>query len=345
MPHYPAIEIVYQTVPERLNEDAYLIQTAAPLSEQIIFAAIDGATTRLTPPPLQTYLDTLPQTLTPAGFAARFVRDALAQHITAGEVTDLRALMLAANADLGAAVRDILGDLTLDAMQFPPELYDTLKHDPRLVRLGLPVCVMTLAAYDPADHTLHYAHAGDTALLVVYEDGRAEIPTARQREFDSPLLATMGQLRAQNPGLSTRDITQNPDLRHLNLHNGLNHNYVDEHGLPQPNRGTGVLNGQPELRYFVRTGELSLDGVALVCVMTDGLEWPTSAEEAFAGDATTAANLRDQRIIYMAEQITARGLRGYLDHLRATETADADHDQFPRMKTHDDAAGVLLRFG
>jgi hypothetical protein len=345
MTHYPSIESVCHAPPDRLNEDAVLIQPTEPFSEGIILAAIDGATTRLTPPPLQTFLDMLPITLTPAAYAARFVRDALVKHITIGDYVDLRALMLAANADLGAVLTDVFGDLTLDAMQFPEEVYNTLKHDPRLVRLGLPVCVATLAEYDPVDHVLRYAHAGDTSLLVAYKDGRAQVPTARETAFDSPLLAKIGQLRAQHPDLSIREIVHLPDLRHLNLHNGLHHNYVDEHGLPQPSQGTGALNGQRELRYFVKTGELSLDGVAFVGVMTDGMEWPISAEEAFAADAAAAAERRDQRYAHMAEQITLRGLGDYLKLLRKTEAADADHDQFPRMKTHDDAAGVLLRFG
>jgi hypothetical protein len=46
----------------------------------------------------------------------------------------------------------------------------------------------------------------------------------------------------------------------------------------------------------------------------------------------------------MAEQIAGRGLRCYLDHLREAEAADTDHNRFSRMKTHDDAAGTLLRF-
>ena len=345
MNHNPAIEIVCHTTPDRINEDTYIIMPTGPLSERIIFAAIDGATARLTPPPLQAFLDTLPITLTPAAYAARFIRDSLVRHIAATEKPDLRALMLAANADLKAALIDIFGELTLDAMQFPAETYTMLKNDPRLVRLGLPVCVVTLVEYDRADHSLRYAHAGDTSLLVAYAEGRATVPTADEAPFDSHLLKLIGQLRAEDPEQSVRDLTQHADVRRRNLYNGLRHNYVDEHSLPQPSQGTGVLNGQPELRYFVKTGEVSLRDATLVCAMSDGLEWPISAEEAFADHAATATELRDQRYAHMAEQITARGLRGYLDLLRETEHDDADYNAFPRMKAHDDATGLLLRFG
>lgn len=351
MPHAnPSLEIVCHTVPERLNEDAWLAQTAGTLSERIMIAAIDGATTRLTPPPLQAYLDSLsaplPSPLTPAALAARIVRAALTRHISGDDSLDPRALMLAANADLGDTVRGVLGDLTLDAMEFPLDIAASLEHDPRLVRLGLPVCVVTLAEYDPAGHTLRYAHAGDTALLVAYTDGRASVPTAPPPDFkfDDPLITLIENLRAQKPTLTTRELTQHPDVRHFNLHSALRHNYVDEHGLPQPSQGTGVLNGQSELRYFVKTGEIDMTDVAFVCVLTDGLEWPASAAEIQATGAATAAALTVERYAYMAEQIAARGLAGYLAHLRATEAADANHNQYPRMKTHDDAAGVLLRF-
>ncbi len=58
----------------------------------MLIAAIDGATTRLTPPLLQRYLNTLSQKLTPAAYAARVVRDALTRLIAEGMITDLRAL-------------------------------------------------------------------------------------------------------------------------------------------------------------------------------------------------------------------------------------------------------------
>ena len=135
MSQNPAIEMVYHTAPDCINEDAYIIMPTELLSERIIVAAIDGATTRLTPPRMQAHLDSLPITLTPAAYAARFIRDSLVRHITSAEKLELRALMLAANADLNVALIDIFGELTLDAMQFPAETYTMLKNDPRLVRL------------------------------------------------------------------------------------------------------------------------------------------------------------------------------------------------------------------
>ena len=83
MPIYPALEVISHAPADRLNEDAWLALGAGPLGETILAAAIDGATTRLTPPALQDYLDRQPQPLTPAAFAARFVRDSLARQIGA----------------------------------------------------------------------------------------------------------------------------------------------------------------------------------------------------------------------------------------------------------------------
>jgi hypothetical protein len=200
---------------------------------------------------------------------------------------------------------------------------------------------MTLAEYDPASHSLRYAHAGDTSLLVVYEDGRVSVPTAPGD--DHALMRTASQLRDPNPGLTFRELTHQPEVRHFNRDSGLRHNYVDEYGLPQPNQGVGVLDGLPELRYFLETGEMVLDGVSFVCVMTDGLEWPASADEVFCDDPA-AAELTGQRRVHMAEQMDFLGLSGYLAQLREAETNDPDHEKYPRMKTHDDAAGVLLRF-
>ena len=341
----PSVEVVSHTPPDRLNEDAWLVMQTGPLGERISMAAIDGATTRMTPPPLQSYLDSLPIHLTPAAYSARMTRDSLARHIAEGLFGDLRTLLLEANADLGRALIHLFGALTLDGMGFPEEVLATLSHDPRLVRLGLPASVITLAEYNPANHELRYAHAGDTALLVAHRNGRAEVPTHDLTSSDNDLKRAALKLRQYRPELAFRELVRQPEIQKHNLHNGLHHNFVDEHGLPQPSQGTGVINGLPELRYFVKTGKIFLDDVAFVCVMTDGLEWPASRAEAFAESADEAAGLAAERWAFMAEHIRKLGLSGYLDLLRETEADDADHERYPRMKTHDDATGVLLRFG
>ncbi len=344
MPIYPALEVISHAPADRLNEDAWLALGAGPLGETILAAAIDGATTRLTPPALQDYLDRQPQPLTPAAFAARFVRDSLARQIGAGCPPDLRTLLLEANDDLGRALIELFGALTLDALHLPDHLTDRLSRDPRLVRLGLPAAVMTLIEVDPRALTLRFAHAGDTALLVAYTDGRYVMPVRQRTAFDGDLLRLVQRLRAETPGLSFRQAACHLEVQRKNLFNALAHNYVDEHGLPQPSRGIGVLDGLPELRYFVQTGEVSLEGALFVCVMTDGLLWPASAEEVFATDPAHADALRRERFAFMAGQIAGHGLRGYLAQLRAAEAADPDHERYPRLKTHDDATGVLLRF-
>jgi hypothetical protein len=341
----PAIEVVCHAPPGRLNEDAWLVMQGGPLGERTLFAAIDGATTRLTPPPLRRALDARRPRLTPAAYAARLVRDALSRHIAEGMFSDLRTLLLEANADLGRALIKILGALTLEAMRFPAETQAALAHDPRLLRLGLPACVITLAEYDPALHELRWAHAGDTRLVVAYQDGRVSVPTQPGAvDSDNLLKRTALKLRAHQPDLPFRELVQQPEVRQANLHSGLRHNYVDELGLPQPGQGVGVVDGLPELRYFVESGQIALDDVAWVCAMTDGLEWPASAEEVFADELADTIRLADERRVLMVEQINEAGLSGYLRRLRRAESEDADHERYPRMKTHDDATGVLLRF-
>lgn len=345
MPVYPVLEVISHAPADRLNEDAWLALGAGPLGETIIAAAIDGATTRLTPPALQDYLDRQPQPLTPAAFAARFVRDSLARQIGAGCPPDLRTLLLEANDDLGRALIELFGALTLDALRLPAEVRARLPDDPRLVRLGLPAAVMTLIEVDPRALTLRFAHAGDTALLVAYADGRFAVPTRQRAALDGDLLRLVQRLRADAPAQPFREAARHLEVQRKNLLNALAHNYVDEHGLPQPARGIGVLDGLPELRYFVQTGEVSLEGALFVCVMSDGLVWPASAEEVFAEDPARAGELHRARFAFMAEQIARKGLSGYLADLRAAEAADPDHERYPRLKTHDDATGVLLRFG
>ncbi len=340
----PMVEIVCDPAPHRPNEDAWLALHVGSGDGTLYCAAIDGVTARLTPPKLQRYLKTLPGAPSSAAYAAQLVRDSLARHIAQGALSSPRALLVEANAELGRAVEALFGALTPEALELPEESAAMLRRDPRLVRAALPACVATLIAYDPTNHTLCYAHAGDTALMVVYRDGHVEFPTAATLGLDRALQRTAQAARAAHPHLSYRELTQQPRVQHHNLRAALHHNYVDEHGLPQPTQGIGVLDGLSELRYFISTGKLSLTQVAWVCVMSDGLLWPANAQEVFTEDEARANALRAERWAFMAREITTVGLGGYLHSLREAEAADPDFERYPRMKLHDDATGVLLRF-
>lgn len=341
----PILEIVSQGVPGRLNEDAWIAMQGGPLGENMILAAIDGATTRLTPPPLRRYLETLPGQITPAAYSARTARDSLARQVGTGMPVELRTLLIEANADLGRELIRLFGALTLECMSFPDEVSATLAHDPRLVRLGLPASVITLVDYEPSRGRLRYAHAGDTLLLVAYQDGRVSVPTEdRVTPTDHPLMRTALKMRGYYPDLPFCELVRLPEVRRFNLDSALRHNFVDEFGLPQPSQGIGVIDGLPEFRYFIQIGQVELDGVAFVCVMTDGLEWPASARELFTDNPGEEATLQRQRRARMVALIRELGLGGYVTHLRETEAEDADHERYPRMKMHDDATGVLLRF-
>ena len=340
----PTIEVVCDGAPHRPNEDAWLAMPVSGTDDVLYGAAIDGVTPRLTPPKLQQYLATLPDRPNSARYAARTVRDTLTRRIVEGTPTSPREMLLSANAELGRTLRALFGELSLEALELPPEIYAKLNHDPRLVRAALPACVATLIMYNAAEHTLCYAHAGDTALMVVYRDGRVEFPTAAAHDFDRPLKRTAQAERHAHPELTYRELTRRPAVQHYNFQAALRHNYIDEHGLPQPAKGLGVLDGLPELRYFVNTGKLSLDQVAWVCVMSDGLEWPADAREIFTEDAARAGALRAERWAFMAQEIGVQGLAGYVRTLREAEADDPDFERYPRMKLHDDATGVLLRF-
>ena len=342
---YPALEVVCQTVPGRLNEDTWLAVHTGPLTSRLTCAAIDGATTRLIPPPLQHYLDSRVERLTPAAFAARMTRESMERHAAEGMLADLRALLLESNTDLGRTLLELFGAIELHSLGLPEEVYNALAHDPRFVRLGLPACVVTVMEYDPASRMLHWAHAGDTSLMVAYEDGRVEIPTNPDgADFDSAIKKTALTLRSYNPNMSFRELMKQPEVQKLNLNSGIRHNFVDKHGLPQPRQGIGVVNGMSELRYFVKTGSVSMDGALFALVMTDGLEWPADQREAFSPSAEDAEARRQERLQSMATRIAEHGPAGYLAFLRDAEENDPDHNQYPRFKTHDDATGVMLRF-
>lgn len=333
------LEIVCQGSPDqpkRYNEDAFIAYQRDDGQPRYVLAAIDGATSLLNFVQLRHYLDTQRNGITPAGLAASVTRDAILAQLGAmasNDDVDPRQLILHANQTL----RDLL-------MEVAPDIFDAerikavqpesapLLDDPRKIRLFLPAAVLTLATIDTAVNVLRFAHAGDTALLVCYDDGRVDVPTYEPRMNYESALVNASQAVLQGKG-SIVDALNDPMIRALDRDHRIYHNYVDTDGTTVPARGIGVVNGLPELAGYIRTGLLMLEGVAAVVVISDGFLWPTGLHE--------TAHERQQRFERMWARLRQEGVRGYLHALRAEERADVTREKYPRFKIHDDATAVI----
>lgn len=321
--------VLSASAPGHLNEDCCY---CALDDDQALLLVVDGAGQRL-PTTATAALYQPPETA--ARYAARLVRDTVAVE---GHHNDPAETLLLANDVLYDQVSGLYGDLHAhDLIAREPHLRDELEADERLVRLALPVCVATLAQIDFTSGQLTFAHGGDTALYIFYADGRVEQVTNAQtaEEHDNQALYVARTLQQEQGLPHLEDVLDHPDVQRANRKSGLYHNYVDAHGRVNAELGIAVINGLPELEFYLQRGQLDLAGVAGVLLCTDGFIWP-----ARWGESTTE---REQRLLHMRERVEQDGLGAYLAALRDLETADSQRDLHPRFKIHDDVTAVYLR--
>lgn len=336
------IEIICQKSPDkpdRANEDAFVAYQRDDGQPQIVIAAIDGATSVARFDPLQGYLDQERNGITPAGLAATVARDAIVAHLGVADVSnddlDPKSLILSANRTLRRLLEQVASQIfdAKELLDVQPE-YAPLLDDPRKIRLFLPAAVLTVATIDTNVGLLRFAHAGDTALLVCYEDGHVEIPTQNHVSMNYESALAAASKVVLKDGHSMLDAVNDPFIRALDRDHRVYHNYVDENGKTVPRQGTGVVNGLSQLEDYITTGMVLMGGVDAVIAVSDGFLWPSPLHE---------TNVQRQaRLDRMWDNIRQKGARGYLSMLRAEERADANREKYPRFKLHDDATGVVL---
>jgi len=321
----------------RVNEDAWLVLENINPPGYFIAAVIDGAGARLKIPKLEAALQEHYHGITAAAFAAAQVRTSLIGQLNARPGMSLQSALLGANNALRDALIEIISDFSAKNLL---ALADGLSEDddPRRIRLALPACVVTLIRLDYTNRQLEYAHAGDTSLLEIRHDGQVIRHTTDQMgPYDEAVLHQAAHLRQVKDLPHIADAVVLPEVRRLNIENGLRHNYVDTQGHTSPGDGCGVLNGLPELADYIETGTLPVDPAhtAGFCLLSDGLELLAPLNE--------TAQQQDDRLRQMGALLKRRGLSGLFDALQQMITADSHFDQYPRMKMQDDATGVYLQ--
>lgn len=333
------LEIVCQGSPDqpkRYNEDAFVAYQRDDGQPRYVLSAIDGATSLVNFVPLQHYLHTARNGITPAGLAATVTRDAILAQLggmASNDDVDPRQLILQANQTLRTLLETVApGIFDAESIKAVHPENEAVLDDPRKIRLFLPAAVLTVVTIDTTVNLLRFAHAGDTALLVCYEDGRVEVPTYEARmNYESALVSASHAVLQQRR--SMLDVINDPMIRALDRDHRIYHNYVDTNGTTAQGRGIGVVNGLPELADYIHTGMLVMDNVAAILIVSDGFLWPADLHE--------TPRERQQRLERMWALLRQEGLRGYLNALRAEERADANREKYPRFKLHDDATAVV----
>lgn len=334
--HGATVHVVQNAKPGRPSEDTYFAHADAG---QIVALVADGAPQRIrTTANMKPLLETFGPETSPGRCAALITRDIAAGKLITERGITLTEAVLAANDHLRAGLENVYGALTAEAiLQHKPELA-FLNDEPRLLRLILPVCCVTVARVDVNAGALEYAHGGDTALFLFYRDGRVVRATRDQMiQHDGRAVEAAQQIKAETGAAHLVDVVTAERVRDINIGNGIYHNFEDPIGATDPAVGVGVINGLPALAAYLETGRVPLDELAGFLVCSDG--FPPHDPPASKDDESAATN----RLLAMRAKVEADGLAAYIADLREIEADDAGLDTYPRLGQYDDATAIYVK--
>jgi hypothetical protein len=170
-----------------------------------------------------------------------------------------------------------------------------------------------------ADGTYTYAQVADCFIVEVRTDGTLLLVTPDQLVgVDNGSMASARQ--RLRDGVPPEEILADPKVRAILKENRLKNNVV-----------FGVLNGEPEVQNLLCHGRRSLDGVAALVVLSDGMVIPGE------GGRTDGAEAAAQRMLHT-------GVSAHWNALKALYDTDPTFRRFLRFKHMDDATGLVVRF-
>ena len=273
----------------------------------------------------------------PGQFAANLIRDVTAEQTLMLSQMSVKDIPLIANQRLREALEAVYGDISSEAVLKQEPTLTKLQDDPRFVRLILPACCITIARLDLHEGTLDCVHGGDTALFLLYQDGRTiQITPDQMAQHDDKMRREYRRvLREHQPKDEAEFRALATDARLINMDNGIFHNYEDEDGRTDVALGVGVINGLPQLEAYLVDDTLGLNDLEGVVLTTDGMFWPGPLDE--------SEEEAQARVNHMGDLIRERGLKGYLKALHEEEQSDAHGERYQHFAKFDDATAIYVR--
>lgn len=329
------VATILDTKSTDVTEDTYFVHHNG---ESITMMVADGAPQRLkTTGSLQPMLSQYGEGTAPGRYAAYLSRDVTAEIRANSPDASLAEICMAANERLREELEAIYGEITAEAVLAKEPTLTKLAEDPRFVRLILPICCITMARLDLYSGQLSYAHGGDTALFLLYKDGRTEQFTPDQMgQHDDKVRAEI-QAIIDETGLRDREsiMAHFDRFKGVDIDNGKYHNYETEDGGIDRTVGVGVIDGLPQFTDYLVTGQITTDDLEGILVTSDGFFWPSPLGE-------TQEQARE-RVNHMGRIVRNHGLAGYIQALREEELSDADGRKYLRFGAHDDATAIWLQ--
>ena len=275
---------------EKPNEDAF----ALTCEDEILFVGIFDGTTSFPIPALGN--------VSSARYASHFIKT---QFTTITKTMSPEEILLHVNAKLWEKVRKLNG-VTLS---------DTLT---------LPASTATVIKLDINKNLLSFAHVGDAFGITYYEDGHSELFTDdKNKKFDEEMFALIRKIAKEN-GLTNREARQ--DKR---VDEALAKMYYGRNNNPK-GKGSGLINGDPNIKLYIQTGEINLSNVKTILLGTDGL-LPQGWSE----------NNKNDRQKLLTEILNG-GFQKLFNTKHQSEDEDPDWKNM-RYKHSDDATGILIQ--
>lgn len=279
------------STPQKPNEDAF----SAASDKDVLFAAVFDGTTSLKP------IKSLGEQ-TGARFASHFLKDTFSE------------------TESTVSPKDLLIRLNNKLLETTSKFEGASINDTHT----LPSSTGTLIKIDATKNTLSFAHVGDSYGIVYYKDGTSTVFTDdKNSKFDESMFSIIARI-AKEKHISPRVARDDKEVKEA-----LITMFIKRNNNPD-GKGSGVINGDPQVEQYIQTGTFSLQNVKAILLGTDGLT-PLGWSEKNEADR--------QKLL---KEILDGGFQKLFMTKKQSEDADPDWN-YIRYKHSDDATGVLIK--
>ncbi len=174
---------------------------------------------------------------------------------------------------------------------------------------------MAVIDIDLSQQSFKWAQVADSLIVAIYRDGTHMQLIQDDYEHDRGMMLLWKELADKH----TPDIRLVLDREIRDLRQDVNRKF-------------GVLNGEPGVSTFIRTGGGSLEHVSHLLLFTDGLIPPKE-------DPTTPDDFS-----VVVELYQKGGLQEVRDYIRKIEDTDPNCWKYPRYKKSDDIGAIAIDF-
>jgi len=170
------------------------------------------------------------------------------------------------------------------------------------------------AVVELEEDSFSWCQIGDCTILVLYADGGSKL-LGSDYNHDLPTLAKWKRLSVSASAPMMQVMAEDIKV----VRRRMNVDY-------------GVLNGEPEALVFLKSGEMSLDGVSDILLFSDGLLLPQRNPS------------MKQNHDVLVSLYRSGGLGLVRSRVRELQQGDQRCSIYPRFKTHDDIGAIALNF-